>query len=178
MISTYARIFIHSSRFFFFYEMTLDWQAKQNRTFCGKHELNSSTQQRVCATFRGSGGTYCFAFSFIKQKTIIIGRELQQSVSIHVVRGFARKSTLLTLDRSLYVHRELICDIDTLFSQLYIMYMVFALKRHKQVYNRNVYQKCVSLLQGTMEQDKLHFFSRVNRILYTYNDVSFIATYM
>lgn len=44
-ISTYARISIHSSRLFFFSydETTLDWQAKRNRTFCGKHELNSST---------------------------------------------------------------------------------------------------------------------------------------
>lgn len=107
---------------------------------------------------RGSSGTYCFAFSFIKQKTIIIGRELQQSVNVHDIRGFARKSTLLTSDGSLCVHRNLIRDIDTLFSQLYIMYMVFALERHKQVYNRNVYQKYVPLLQGTMEQDKLHFF--------------------
>lgn len=29
--------------FFSYDETTLDWQAKRNRTFCGKHELNSST---------------------------------------------------------------------------------------------------------------------------------------
>jgi len=47
-----------------FCETTSDWQAKRNRTFCGKHESNSCIGKY--ARRSRSGGTRCFASSFTK----------------------------------------------------------------------------------------------------------------